>query len=229
MIRTAPHTRTQSLSFVHNRYVMLTSVPAQPAIAILHADTLAAIGLTDVIREMMPGAVVHLFRTVAELERADRGQFFHYFVSSELFLSRAHYFLTRLHKTIVLLHGNESNLLPQGLRTFNVCLPENDLVRQLLRLARSGHGAPGHEPDIVRQAVLPAGTLPATLLTTREIEVLCLLVAGLTNKEIAARLGVAVATIISHRKNIADKLGAKSLSAMTIFAVAHGLVKAEDI
>ena len=48
-------------------------------------------------------------------------------------------------------------------------------------------------------------------------------------KEIAHTLGVEISTVISHRKNLAEKMGTKNMAALTIFAVTHGIVKAEDI
>ena len=52
---------------------------------------------------------------------------------------------------------------------------------------------------------------------------------GNTSKEIAHTLGVEISTVISHRKNLAEKMGTKNMAALTIFAVTHGIVKAEDI
>lgn len=66
-------------------------------------------------------------------------------------------------------------------------------------------------------------------LTPREREVLQGIVGGLINKEIANRMGVSLATVITHRKNLTEKLGTKSVSALTIFAVAHGIVRSEEI
>ena len=51
-----------------------------------------------------------------------------------------------------------------------------------------------------------------------------LIVQGLINKEIANRLNIALATVITHRRNIMDKLGVKSVSALTVYAVMHGYV-----
>jgi DNA-binding NarL/FixJ family response regulator len=34
---------------------------------------------------------------------------------------------------------------------------------------------------------------------------------------------------VTHRKNICDKLHLRSVSALTIYAVTHGIVAAEDI
>lgn len=202
---------------------------SSPAIAILAADTLASIGLAGIINRMMPAAEVRTYATFDELKADDHGQFFHYFVTSQLLLAHAAYFLARSHKTIVLLHGDESALLPQGFHTLNVTRSEADLVRDFLHLARAAHGAPGSEPEVVRRAQHEPADAPVPVLTPRETEVLRLLVTGLINKEIADRLGVGLATVITHRKNIAEKLGTKSLSAMTIYAVSHGLVKAEEI
>jgi DNA-binding CsgD family transcriptional regulator len=66
-------------------------------------------------------------------------------------------------------------------------------------------------------------------LSVREIEVLKLITKGLINKEIADRLGISLTTVISHRKNITEKLGIKSVSGLTIYAVMNGYVEADSI
>jgi len=60
-------------------------------------------------------------------------------------------------------------------------------------------------------------------LTKRETEVLRLLTQGLLNKEIADKLGISLHTVISHRKNIISKLGIKTVSGLTIYAMMHGV------
>ena len=49
------------------------------------------------------------------------------------------------------------------------------------------------------------------LLTTRELEIVKLLPAGLLNKQIAGELNIAEQTVKIHRRNICDKLGVKSV------------------
>ena len=71
--------------------------------------------------------------------------------------------------------------------------------------------------------------LKQKILTDREIEVMSLIVQGYINKEIANRLNIALATVITHRKNIMEKLGLKSVSALTIYAVMHGYVDINKI
>lgn len=203
-----------------------------PAIAVITPNTLAGIGLADIIRRMMPGAETCLFNYYADLaNHPGADAFFHYFVSAQEVLSGASYFLQRQHKTIVLTHGNETGHLPQGFHTLNVYQSEKELVRSILSLAHRSHGASGAEPEAVRQAQHGAAgaRMPVPKLTPRECDVLRGVVEGLINKEIAVRMGVSIATVITHRKNLTEKLGTRSVSALTIFAVAHGLVRSEDI
>lgn len=58
---------------------------------------------------------------------------------------------------------------------------------------------------------------------------LVLLVKGLINKQIADKLNISLTTVISHRKNIVEKLGIRSLSGLTIYAVMHGYVEADSV
>jgi DNA-binding CsgD family transcriptional regulator len=51
-------------------------------------------------------------------------------------------------------------------------------------------------------------------LSIREIEVLGLIMQGLTNNEIADRLFISYETVKSHRKNILEKTGAKNTAAL---------------
>jgi DNA-binding CsgD family transcriptional regulator len=62
-------------------------------------------------------------------------------------------------------------------------------------------------------------------LTNRELEVLRLLSAGETNREIAAGLVVSVRTVDRHVSNIYAKLGVSSRAAATSYAHQHGLVR----
>ena len=62
------------------------------------------------------------------------------------------------------------------------------------------------------------------VLTRREREILRLLTEGLTNKEIAERLVVSLATVSTQVASIFNKLGVTSRSAATRYAVEHHLV-----
>lgn len=61
-------------------------------------------------------------------------------------------------------------------------------------------------------------------LTQREKEVLILVASGLSNKEVAARLFISIHTAISHRKNLTEKLGIRSASGLTAYAIINKLI-----
>ena len=66
-------------------------------------------------------------------------------------------------------------------------------------------------------------------LTVREKEVIKLISLGLANKEIAEKLFISIHTVISHRKNITEKLGIKSISGLTVYAIMNNLLDIQDI
>ena len=62
-------------------------------------------------------------------------------------------------------------------------------------------------------------------MTPREIEVLQLIAQGFINKEIANRLNISFNTVLTHRKNITAKLGIKTVSGLSFYAMMNGYVK----
>ena len=65
---------------------------------------------------------------------------------------------------------------------------------------------------------------PFTELSERELEVLRLIAAGRTNREIAAALVISEHTVARHVQNILAKLRLPSRTAATAFAFEHDLV-----
>jgi DNA-binding NarL/FixJ family response regulator len=61
-------------------------------------------------------------------------------------------------------------------------------------------------------------------LTAREREVLTQIAEGLSNKEIAAHLGVGVRTVETHRERIMRKLDIHTIAGLTKYAVVNGLI-----
>ena len=86
----------------------------------------------------------------------------------------------------------------------------------------------GALPDLARVDAL-ASPLEAKAtpggLTMREVEVLRLIAAGLTNKEIGAALVISEHTVARHVQNMLAKLGCPSRTALAAFAVEHGLAQ----
>ncbi len=67
------------------------------------------------------------------------------------------------------------------------------------------------------------------LLSEREKEIVCCVVKGMANKEIATHLYISVNTVLTHRKNIARKLDIHSVSGLTIYAIVNKLVEIEEL
>jgi DNA-binding NarL/FixJ family response regulator len=65
------------------------------------------------------------------------------------------------------------------------------------------------------------------VLTDREREVLQQLAEGLSTKETAARLGVSVKTVETHRRNIMDKLELHSVAELTKYAIREGVTSVD--
>ncbi len=61
-------------------------------------------------------------------------------------------------------------------------------------------------------------------LSEREIEVLHFIAKGLSNKETADKLNISIHTVNTHRKNIMEKTGIRSLAGLTIYAVSKGII-----
>jgi len=61
-------------------------------------------------------------------------------------------------------------------------------------------------------------------LTVRELEVLKLIVAGKSNKEIATDLDLSANTVAVHRANIMDALGIHKTADLVVYAIRSGLV-----
>jgi DNA-binding NarL/FixJ family response regulator len=61
-------------------------------------------------------------------------------------------------------------------------------------------------------------------LTPRELEILQHIVAGKSNKEIAANLNLSVNTVAVHRANIMDTLGIHKTAELVVYAIRNGLV-----
>jgi len=61
-------------------------------------------------------------------------------------------------------------------------------------------------------------------LTPRELEVLQLICDGLSNKEVAAQLGLSANTVSVHRARIMNALGVHKTAELVMYALQHGLI-----
>ena len=165
---------------------------------------------------------IDTFGTFAELEANHPDNYYHYFVAMNIVLENRTFFSAHRQKTIVLTLGIETISQLSEFHSLCINLPEKELVHTLLMLQQHAHPKGKNLPPI-------PDVLQQKVLSDREIEVMSLIVQGYINKEIADKLNISLSTVITHRKNIMDKLGMKSVSALTIYAVMHGYVDINKI
>lgn len=195
----------------------------QPEIAIVEANTLTSLGLKTILERMIPMAVIRTFHSFGELTDDTPDMYAHYFISAQIYVEHNAFFLPRKRKTIVLA-GDSHQFQLSGVPILNIYQAEEQLVKDILKLHQHAH----HDGYPVKD-MPPTPPTTGHELSAREIEVLILITKGLINKEIADKLNIGLTTVITHRKNITEKLGIKSVSGLTIYAVMNGYVEADRI
>jgi ATP/maltotriose-dependent transcriptional regulator MalT len=104
-------------------------------------------------------------------------------------------------------------------------LGDRDAATLELEAARTGFERLGAKPDVVRLASITETASAETYgLSPRELEVLRLVAAGRTNRQVASALVVSEHTVARHVQNIFAKLGVSSRTAATAFAFERHLV-----
>jgi DNA-binding NarL/FixJ family response regulator len=70
---------------------------------------------------------------------------------------------------------------------------------------------------------------PNMKLSPRETTIVRMVSLGLTNRQIAEKLFLSAHTVMTHRKNISSKLGIKSVSGLTIYAIVNNIITIEEV
>ncbi len=182
-----------------------------PVIAILTSNTLMGIGMRSILEKMFPFAAFKICESFADIEETTPEELFHIFVSANEVVEHGEFFELRHTKTIVMTNGTPHAQLLQNYHQINIQGSQEQIEESLNSLHKYAHGASLQPPA--------STSAQKEILSPREIEVLKLLVEGLLNKQIAERLNIGLTTVISHRKNIAEKLGIKSVAGLTMYAI----------
>ena len=177
-------------------------------IAIVGLPTLESFALRTILTNESDNFKVEEY---ASLNKVPTGVDFH-IVSSMEFISNLQYFLPRKrHLAIIVdnpLKGKEINS-EEELLTISV----NDSLENI--------------SSKLPKAILSSttdNTFTGGELTQREKDVLQLLASGKTIKEIAVSLCISINTVLTHRKNISTKLGIKSVSGLSLYAMINGYI-----
>jgi len=107
--------------------------------------------------------------------------------------------------------------------------PPDEIVAAISKVAVGGTC---FSSDIAQQALghlaqSLGGDSEGKVLSRREQEVLIGIAEGLSNKQLAARLGISARTVETHRGHIMQKLNIHSIAGLTRFAVSQGLIIVE--
>ena len=131
---------------------------------------------------------------------------------------------------ILTTYADDDSLFPAlqaGARGYLTKDASAEEIERAIRHVADGytHLDPAIQQRLVAAALSTTGrdrTLPDEL-TNREVEVLKLIAAGLSNAEIAAALVVSAATIKTHINHIFQKTGARDRAQAVRYAYQHGL------
>jgi len=138
--------------------------------------------------------------------------------------------LPETHVLVLTTYANDESLFPAlqaGARGYLTKDASAEEIEQAIRAVAAGrtHLDPAIQQRLVAAVVdtsTPAAPLPDDL-TPREVEVLRLIAAGMSNTEIAAALVVSGATVKTHVNHILSKTGARDRAQAVRYAFEHGL------
>lgn len=115
---------------------------------------------------------------------------------------------------IALTHGSyEENVL----RQYDGCIGIYDSAQRIVQKIKSA-----------MEEATQAPKSDINELSTRERDILRAVAMGKTNKEIADEFNISIYTVISHRRNISQKLGINSIPGLTVYAIMNKLVDMND-
>lgn len=197
-----------------------------PQMAIISENTLSAMALRSLLTDMVPMVDVVCYNSVEAL-MASGAVVVHYFVSAHILFHNPEVFQPLMRRTIVITEGTASSFVQSGFRTIDATASEQHIVRAIMELHHHGHPA-GHTP-MAHCGEEQTSTRTMPQLSSREKDVLALVVKGYINKEIADKLNISPATVVFHRNNISDKLQTRSIGRLTIYAVLNKIVALSDI
>ncbi len=185
-------------------------------IAIILEDTLHRLGLQGLLTDYFSPVAIDPFTGFPDFERFGSSlhgePYDYYFLSPECYGLHLDRFLPFRSQVLLVSrypHPEEPNHL-------DASLPHEELAERI-----SAFFAEKEKNQSVAE--------PNRELTQREIEVLKMIVRGKINKEIAEELSIGFQTVLSHRKNLTAKLGIKTVSGLTFYALTYGHIGPEEI
>lgn len=120
-------------------------------------------------------------------------------------------------KSLVMNHLPEDADQQEAFKILSTLIPLQNDVRKHIFLEETILERHVHEQD------------DDSTLSSREKEVLVCVAKGMINKEIADHLNISIHTVISHRKNISQKTGIKTVAGMTVYALLNKMIDIQSV
>ncbi len=114
-------------------------------------------------------------------------------------------------------------LLEQDILLQNA-VPQNVLICDRINISDTKDVIYNKLTNIFEKHDLKINSSKSDYLSAREVEIVALVAQGKTNQEIADLLFLSPHTIITHRKNITRKLGIKTVSGLTVYAILNNII-----
>lgn len=167
-------------------------------------DNLLATGLKHIFKNLFDIDTM-IFNSTKELKESNVNPDL-IITDSTNFVADYSYFIQRRNRFAVISDNNQTD--NNNFFVLNRFASEKDIIEKLSLIMKETHNAAESAEE----------------LSQREKEVLCLIANGLINKEIADTLNISINTVLSHRKNITAKLGIKSVSGLSVYAMMNGYI-----
>lgn len=184
---------------------------------ILHGSVIIQNGLADILRKNFK-CTIRCYSDLASLSQSEEDCSFMSIIFVEDAIAKSEDYLKFL---------DESN----GLKSFSIvnCNSENIPTNSqyTLFLYNSPDEIYEQVKHVFKQQVVVEEE--AEGLSNREIDVLKLVAQGYANKEIADKLHISTHTVMSHRKNMTEKLGIKSISGLTVYAIINNYIDTTNL
>lgn len=171
-------------------------------IAIITPDILTYLGLKNILQNMFSFQVSH-YKSFEMFSDENPDKYDITVADSDTFIANIDYFIPRRSKTIIITNDTDSH---SSFYQINRYADESNVIESLdnfINQLKSTHSSQSE-------------------LSQREIDVLKLVASGLINKEIADTLQISINTVLTHRKNITSKLGIRSVSGLSVYAMMNG-------
>ena len=132
-----------------------------------------------------------------------------YIITPSILIENLDFFITRKNRLLVISDSENTSVIESSIKTISAYCDYNvidDAIKSLIISAEDSK-IKNHE------------------LSSREIDVLKEIASGKIIKEIADSLNISVNTVLTHRKNISSKLGIRSVSGLSLYAMMNGIIK----